>query len=163
MASKLFRWKSRNGDPEALWEAGLVAYWEVEGDPISDDYTPDEITAVKLLDLWAKKYGKKYEDGLIPINWSIRAKEGVFESMPFAFDHFQNRQQPQEHFLTFYSWPKSAATDQPLNWLKLPVVDKRWNKKRADKGGFIQEVTGWKPGILQPFVYLPALLNATSP
>lgn len=163
MTSELYRWKSLRGNPDALWEAELVAYWEVQGDPISDDYTPDEITALELLSLWARKYGEKHKDGLIPIYWSIEGTGGIYESMPFAYDHLQNRHQPQEHFLTFYTWPKFTATDQPLNWFEIPVTDKRWNKERADKGGFIQEATGWKPGILQPYVYLPALLNATGP
>jgi hypothetical protein len=67
---------------------------------------------------------------------------------------------PEEDFLTFYSWPEDTKTRALLNWLTLPVVDKRWNNQRGDKGGFIQEATGWKPSILQPFVYLPTLLEA---
>lgn len=47
-----------------------------------------------------------------------------------------------------------------LNGLTLPVDDMRWTRRRADKGGFIQEATGWKPNVLQPFVYLPLLLHA---
>jgi len=39
----------------------------------------------------------------------------------------------------------------------LPIADMSWNDERADKGGFIQEATGWKPAILQPYLYLPAL------
>lgn len=37
-----------------------------------------------------------------------------------------------------------AKTDNPLNWLGLPVVDKLWRSRRANEGGFIQEATGWK-------------------
>ena len=65
-----------------------------------------------------------------------------------------------EDFLTFFSWPMHAVTGQPLNWHSLPVVDQYWNASRADKGGFVQEATGWKPGILQPHVYLPTLIDA---
>ena len=32
-----------------------------------------------------------------------------------------------------------------LNWLLLPVQDKRWDQHGGDKGGFIQAVIGWKP------------------
>ena len=160
MTSKLLKWRRRGRDSDARWEDSPVAYWEVMGDPISDDYTPDEITAAELLDMWAKRYSEKYTDGLVPIWWSVRGtKTAVAESMPFAYTPWEL----PEHFLTHYTWPKEAATGRPLNWLSLPVVDKRWNKKHADKGGFIQEATGWKPSILQPFVYLPSLLNATGP
>lgn len=37
-----------------------------------------------------------------------------------------------------------------MNWARLPVMDRGWNKTAADKGGFIQEATGWKPSALQP-------------
>jgi len=43
----------------------------------------------------------------------------------------------------------------------LPVQDKLWRPGQAGKGGFIQEATGWKPAILQPFVYLQSLLETT--
>jgi hypothetical protein len=46
-----------------------------------------------------------------------------------------------------------------MNWFMLPVVDKLWNSERFDKGGFIQEATGWKPSILQPCIYLPTLTS----
>ncbi|NER28870.1 MAG: hypothetical protein F6J89_14840 [Symploca sp. SIO1C4] len=62
-------------------------------------------------------------------------------------------------FLNYFTSPVHFKTGEPLNWLSLPVVDKLWNNQRADKGGFIQEATGWKPSILQPFVYLRALTN----
>ena len=79
--------------------------------------------------------------------------------MPFQFNHTLDL--PDENFLSFYGWPAHSATGEQLNWLTLPVLDKRWNAKRADKGGFIQEATGWKPSILQPFVYLPGLAKAS--
>ena len=56
---------------------------------------------------------------------------------------------------------RPGGNGERLNWLLLPVEDKLWNAKQANKGGFIQEATGWKPSILQPFVYLPALLKGT--
>ncbi|MFI8365303.1 hypothetical protein ACIGD1_34765 [Streptomyces sp. NPDC085612] len=54
------------------------------------------------------------------------------------------------HFLTWYTHPLHAATGEPLNWLRLPVVDRGWNASVGDRGGFIQEATGWKPSPLQP-------------
>ena len=64
-----------------------------------------------------------------------------------------------EDFLSYYSWPVNSKTGERLNWLTLPVIDKRWVGKHGEKGGFIQEATGWKPAVLQPFVYLPSLLK----
>ena len=41
---------------------------------MSDDYTPDDISAEELLSMWAKRYGSKYENGLVPIHWSFPAR-----------------------------------------------------------------------------------------
>ena len=153
------RWRVRLRDTNDSWEGTLVAYWEVEGDPISDDYTPDEITARELLDRWAKRCSKRHEDGLVPIHWFVQSTDAAkFELMPFAYDHFRGRSSPK-NFLDYFTWPEDVASGEPLNWLSLVVVDKLWNGQRADKGGFIQQATSWKPSILQPFVYLPSLLR----
>ncbi|MBH8550844.1 hypothetical protein I8751_00235 [Nostocaceae cyanobacterium CENA357] len=80
------------------------------------------------------------------------------EEMPFQFQHY-NDDLPHENFVTFFTHPVDSVTGKPINWLDVPVNDKLWNSKRADKGGFIQQATGWKPSILQPYVYLPALTN----
>jgi hypothetical protein len=53
-----------------------------------------------------------------------------------------------------------SETGARLNWLTLPVVDKGWNEAQNDKGGFIQEATGWKPSALQRTVNMPTLLSA---
>jgi len=138
-------WKVRHRASGHEVLAELLAYWEVEGDPISDNYTPEEMSAVR---------------GLIPIYWFVSCSaHGIFESMPFQHAHVQ---EVGENFLTHYDWPVDPKTGGQLNWLTLPVVDKRWNRRQAAKGGFIQEATGWKPGILQPFVALKSLLQATS-
>jgi hypothetical protein len=57
----------------------------------------------------------------------------------------------------------NADTGERLNLLTLPVVDKLWDHTHADKGGFIQSATGWKPSVLHPFVYLPTLMGSGSP
>ncbi len=154
------KWKSRSLRSDYEWEGMLVAYWEVALDPISDEYTPKETNALELFNEWARRVGKKYPDSLIPITWSVNCNEqGKFECMPFQFDHFKGRR--LEDFLTFFTWPINSITGEKLNWLTLPVVDKLWNPRRADKGGFIQESTGWKPAILQPYVYLPTLTSTS--
>ncbi len=157
------RWRVGFRRNEGAWEGRLVAIWEAHLDPISDNFAPDEISAEELLEMWAKRASSEHSDGLIPIHWFIASEPAAkFEAMPFGYDHFRGKYK-RETFLDFYDWPEHAVTGEPLNWLTLPVADKLWNKRRADKGGFIQEATGWKPSILQPYVYLPALLNTTSP
>ncbi|MBD1906621.1 hypothetical protein NDI37_22515 [Funiculus sociatus GB2-A5] len=151
-------WKVHNRTSKNDFECALIAYWEVSFDPISDDYTPEEIDAYELLKKWLKQVQSKYPNGLVPIYWSVKSKEhAIFEFMPFQFKHSAGMF--REDFLTFFTWPVNSMTGERLNWLMLPVADKLWNSKRADKGGFIQEATGWKPAVLQPYIYLPALMN----
>ncbi len=156
--STIWKVTSRQGGHE--WSGPLIAYWEVDRDPISDDYTPQEINAAELLSRWVQKVRGAYPDDLIPIHWFVEISEqGKFERMPFQFHPAASGRGSLEDFLSFYSWPINAQSGEPLNWLTLPVADKRWNSKWADKGGFIQEATGWKPAILQPFVFLPSLTS----
>ncbi len=146
-------WTWRNRRTGHRFEEPLNAYWEVSHDPMSDDHTPDEMDAVELLREWATKVQKDYENNLVPIHWFAGS-----ERMPFQF--LRDPKIEAENFLTHFTWPANKRTGDRLNWLVLPVVDKLWNENRADKGGFIQEATGWKPSILQPFVYLPSILSA---
>jgi hypothetical protein len=153
------RWKVRQRASGHEMIANLTAYWEVHGDPISNDYTPDDMRAEDLLTLWVSRYGSKAERGLIPIYWFVSASDaGLFELMPFQYQHHPELA-ARENFLTHYDWPVDPKTDARLNWLTLPVMDKQWNGQHAAKGGFIQEATGWKPSILQPFVVLESLLQ----
>ncbi len=153
-------WKVGSLRSDYKWAGPLVAYWEVYLDPISDDYTPNEISAVDLFRKWTERVREQYPQCLIPIYWFVQCpSQKKFERMPFQDPHVWGNTAPEENFLTFFTWPVSSATGAPVNWLTLPVADKRWRKGRSDKGGFIQEATGWKPGILQPAVYLPALMS----
>ena len=152
-------WQFRARPTGVNFEGPLEAVWEVMLDPMSDDYTPDEIDATELLVLWAEKVRKERPDGLIPIFWYVQSEgQGQFERMPFQFEHDPDLEQAED-FLTYLTWPTNSTTGERLNWLTLPVVDKLWNSKRSNKGGFIQEATGWKPSILQPHVFLEGLLR----
>lgn len=109
----------------------LELQWYLDGDSITDDYLPNEITADELLLQWLKKVNKAEE---IRISWLV----GEFgESAPFTGE--------DEDFLTLFRWPVHAVTGERLNWLSLPVQDKAWKPGQADKGGFIQEALRWKP------------------
>jgi hypothetical protein len=123
-------------------------------------HLPDEISAWDLLDL-AQDFPdgeaeQHYGKGAARIHWSVQG-DGTFEAAPFQH---QPLMAPPEDFLTYYSWPEHHRTGERLCWNRLPVVDKLWRPRRADKGGFFQEATGWKPSPLQPVVYVPQILAA---
>ncbi|MQS05680.1 hypothetical protein FNX48_000345 [Streptomyces sp. IF17] len=52
------------------------------------------------------------------------------------------------------------GTGEPVNWLRLPVVDRSWNAKASQKGGFVQEASGWKPSALQPTMNVVEIARA---
>jgi hypothetical protein len=112
--------------------------WEVQGDPITDDYTPSEVSAYELWSMWR---GQNLGDRLA-IRWMVRG-DGVAELAPFL-----PRGGLEQDFLTFYTWPVDADGER-LRWTDLAIEDKLWNSERADKGGFIQEYSGWKPSPFQ--------------
>lgn len=129
----------------------LDAYWEVALDPISDHFTPNDISAEALFQLWVEEVQRKYTDGLIPIRWFIRGK-GITEFFPYQFCS------SEKNFLDYWTHPVDT-NGKLLNFLKLQVRDKLWNKQRCNKGGFIQQAIGWKPSVLQHAIYLPILLH----
>lgn len=142
---------------EKVGQLGLS--WEVNGDPISDDYVPNEITARELLERWLRWVWdrKPFDADLgvphVPIYWFVHgADSGTFEAAPPIIPLNQ-----RENFTTFYSRPTDEQTGEPINWLRLPVEDKLWRVDRSDKGGFIQEATGFKPSAFQPALDLPVL------
>ncbi|MFD7964254.1 hypothetical protein ACFV5J_25980 [Streptomyces zaomyceticus] len=65
-----------------------------------------------------------------------------------------------EDFLTFYTWPVHAETRERINWVRVPVRDRLWHGSRADKGGFIQELTGWKPSPFEPLFHVDVIAGA---
>lgn len=142
-------YQSRRSDHSRTEE--LTLGWEVSGDPISDSYRTDEIPAIDLFDLWFDRHGAE-NNGLLSIYWSVYP---VTEAAPL-----QAAWAGSPDFLTYWTDPIDLRTGAPLNWLELPVDDKQWSTRGGDKGGFIQEATGWKPSALQPYVYAPALRAA---
>ncbi|MFI5808351.1 hypothetical protein [Streptomyces sp. NPDC051561] len=143
----------------------LVLLPEPSGSPISDDYTRDEISAHDLWRMWAdktadhfhKQWPDLYRPGEVHINWFVTKPTvtGIFEGAPFVVDSrtlpgLPCAGGPREDFLTHYTDPVNADTGEPLNWMRLPVLDLGWNSTDGNKGGFIQEATGWKPSPLQP-------------
>lgn len=87
--------------------------------------------------------------------WWFVQGPGTSEHAPFL-RHPQFPDAPD--FLSEFTWPTNSQTGERLRWARLPVVDKLWNSERGDKGGFIQEATGWKPGPFQTTLHWPLLL-----
>jgi len=148
------QWHCRSRTHDFEWEGELVAVWEVAHDPITDDFTT-ETPAREILRRWHRVIDDRFPDGVVPIYWFVESPgHAKFERLPFAAED------DGENFLTFYDWPTSVETGERLNWNTIPVADKLWRPGRANKGGFLQEATGWKPAIYQPHVYVPAILAA---
>lgn len=158
----LWEFKS-NKDGRRHSNVGLVAVWEVAGDQMSEGLKPEDVSARELLGKWTYRVTKEFPNGLIPIYWFVEATgASIFTrtNFPSQFDH-SHGQRARDDFLTQFTWPMETKSGDFLNWLMLPVQDKLWRPGQAGKGGFIQEATGWKPAILQPFLYLQSLLETT--
>lgn len=125
-------------------------YWEADCDPVSDEYTPDEISAYDLFQEWDRYLQKRgvIVSGLVTISWFVRGS-GFIEGAP-AFGGY-GADNPTR-FDASFDPPTSTAHGSQIDWNRLPVADKLWRPGRGDKGGFIQEATGWKPSVLQPSV-----------
>lgn len=153
MTATVWTFEDRHGEQTS---AELLLEWEVRGDPISDNYAPNDIAAGPLFDLWVAGLGRSH--GTVPIAWFL-AGGGVFEFAPLAVRTTTVERINGPDFLTFYSVPRDPEGN-PVNWLELPVADKLWDGEHANKGGFIQSATGWKPSALQPTAPLAALIEA---
>lgn len=144
-------------------ETPLALEWEPNGASISDNWLPDEIDARDLWRTWVEwLHDKGFDSELgapwVRIDWFVQG-EVTFESAPFAYlptDWPGTR----EDFLAHYTWPVDVATGERVNFVRLPVIDKRWTQRRSNKGGFIQEALGWKPGALQPAMNVKAMAAA---
>lgn len=124
----------------------LWLYWELDGDPITDDYYQDEISGFELWRLWRKRYS----EDVMKIYWYV-VGPGVIEAAP-GCGFFEDESGRRQDFLSFFTWPIASDTGDLLKWPELPVANKLWRPGSAEKGGFIQEATGWKPGPFQATV-----------
>ena len=132
----------------------LIAYYYVNYESITDDYDLDEISAFDLYKRWRALAEKRNED-TIEISWTV-AGCGTFDPHPLAQHHWTRIEPYNKTWVDIYTDP--WRTDgEPFRWLDLPIVYKRWNAQypqARDKGGFIEELTGWRPAPLQPFLNL---------
>lgn len=139
---------SKYGPAASRTRQPLTLGWFLDRDSLSDDYTLNDKEAEELFDMWLAKVDTT---GDLTINWWLPE---LGELAPFQ------DAEGHDSFFDFYDWPVHSDEGVRLNWLALPVQDKRWNLHGADKGGFIQEVTGWKPSAYQRTVHMPTLLKA---
>jgi hypothetical protein len=158
--------------PSLIRTEELIYLWEPDASWITDDYLPSEITPRELWDKWCEKapywlaadHPHRYTPGDINISWYIRdlSNGGTAENSPYRQyePNAVEAERAPETFLTFHSHPVHSVTGEPLNWLRLPVMDKGWSAERDDKGGFIQELLGWKPAPLQPVMNVFQLAQA---
>lgn len=151
-------WKWANKRSGGQFTQPLELQWELNGSGLTDDYYPTEMTAFALWDRWLELVEERgtWDEQLgrpwVTIFWFVTP---CYESAPF-----QRSLPLDEDFLTFFSWPRHAVTGERVNWNRLPIPDVRWTPDQADRGGFIQEVTGWKPAPLQPAVDVAVLARA---
>ena len=61
-------WKVSSRHTDHQWTGEIVAYWEASLNPVSHDYTPDEISAGDLFDRWV---GRVHPS--TPTGWSRSA------------------------------------------------------------------------------------------
>lgn len=127
---------------------GLQLYYEVDCDPISDDYTPDEISATELYAVWRRYMDRRGKRDFASIYWYVDGC-GTFESaVP---------QGSTEVWSNYYTALCELRTGFPVKIEHLPVIRKRWRVGLSDKGGFIHEATGWTPNPWDPHVNLDFL------
>lgn len=155
----MYSWKLRRHDVERIGDLTLV--WEAHRDPVSDDYDPDEASAREVWRIWRTRYPvderaeERWGEGAVRIAWFVGGD--VFEAAPHAIN--LSDYEP-DTFLDSFTRPIDVTTGEPIQWTRLPVEDKLWRESRADKGGFIQEATGWKPSPLQPVFWPDQLAEA---
>jgi hypothetical protein len=121
--------------------------YELDHDPISDDYYWDELDPSELFRLWHKRVTREHGETYVPIHW--------FVSGPGVFEYAQREQHgvisPRDGFQSYYHLPVDASGRRVLIE-DLPIIDKRWDAQQADKGGFLPVATNWKPQPMQPSV-----------
>jgi hypothetical protein len=130
----------------------LTAYWEVEFSAIQNEYPSSKFSAIEIFNFWIEHITKYSDSNLLLITWQLEN-----EDMPYQ----HCRKETGEDFLTYYTHPIYLKTGKKVNFLDIPVANYLSNRHKATYNSeFIQKVTGWKPSILQPYIYLPALLQA---
>jgi hypothetical protein len=154
-------WKFYNLKTGENLEGSIEIDWELDlSSTMSENYTLDNISAHDLFREWSDEVEKKYPNGLIPISWFVQVNGpdlDICEQMPFQFEDTPDEK--RGNFLAFYTQPINSVTKTSLKWWAMPVKDKYWSSNQHDKGGFVQQATGWKPSVLDPYIDLHVLID----
>lgn len=120
------------------------------------------MSARELRRIWRERYPI---DEHAEARWGVRAVrilwliagDAAYERAPHAVNISGHG---TDTLVDHFTMPIEVATGGPIQWTRLPVEDKLWRDKRYDKGGFIQEATGWKSSPLQPVFWPNQLAEA---
>ena len=140
----------------------LCFVYQVEGSSISDNFTPGKCSPVVLWHGWVESM-KKYDLTRVPIHWFIQSEmAGIFEAARGL-----SRWEPKDgtlhrRWVDDFDQPR-YLNGAPFRWLDLPVLDQGWSRETHSSGGFIQELTGWKPSPLQPVVNALQIKHLSQP
>ncbi|MEV7122252.1 hypothetical protein [Kitasatospora griseola] len=156
-------------------EHELVLRWEPDGQRyFIRDHDPSHTPAAVLWHRWSAQaadqlhlaHPDRFEPGDAHITWTIRTPDFdvIAEYAPLPEPDPVPEREPTETFLSHFTHPVNSATREPVDWLRLPVADMRWNTGRSDAGrGFIQDaLLGWKPAPLQPLMNVHQLTDVTT-
>lgn len=132
----------------------LVLWWELDYEAITDDYLPSEADHFELFHEWERHLRRRRRGPDLPIWWFVVGPNICEYAFPDDKAPFTGS------FEDYYYLGDAAGTYQ-MEVDVLPVAHKRWTLHQADKGGFIQEATDWKPSPLQPSVSLDLLRRRT--
>lgn len=94
----------------------------------------------------------------VPIYWFVdgrgdNGRGNCFEAAPFCSNTLRlDRQGNHINFLSYFSWPVSVRTGEPLDWFRLPI--------KMDRFPAFAEALGWQPSPLQPTAPLTSILRS---
>lgn len=153
----IYEWSLRKSGGNRTFHGRLRLIYEVNGSAISDNWLPHEKSASAVWDEWRRWITRTYdhEDELrmVPISWYVTSPDvPQFEAAPFTTSWAENND-----WLTHYTWPINESTGVPVSWARIPIEKNYWSERGGTKGGFIEELTGWRPSPLQPFVSVTQL------
>jgi hypothetical protein len=137
----------------------LYLYPELDGSSVVEDL--DELDGVGQLEAYVRyvreRHPQWWADDAVPIYWSVRSPEpeNIHETAPFQDDPDDEfRRHLAQNFLTYFTWPRDAATGEPLDWYLLPV--------RNDRFPEFAKALGWLPSPLQPTCPLRSIMESRS-
>lgn len=106
----------------------------------------------RLFELWLEEASKNSKNGYVNIEWLV----GV-EGQRFKPEYMPGQVGVESDFLDHFSPPLDVKTGKQVVWQELDVE----SPKSVFTGNFIEQVTGWKPSILQAKVSIDFLSEAT--